>query len=393
MTAPGRSAQDWPAIAYRVAVELLGEPNARLSSGREWRWGNRGSFTLQVKTGHWYDFESDTKGGALDLIMRETGLNRSAAFEWLRKRHLVDDPEYRPSPPTPRDTRPVSAKPDRQKTRRNTADYGRHLWARSLPIPTDAGHPARLWLARRNLWRPELPLPSAVRWLADYDRRHTGAGALIAVAAQPGAWLAAWPNPPRPVAVQLVSIDAQGAPAVDRPADAGGLDKRTLGARDGAVVLLGNPALALATGPVEVAEGLADALALAARADAPAVATLGTGEMVAGHLARWLANAARVRVYADRDPPKDGKPPAGLRAASALVRAIKSEGGSAEAVHAPEPHKDAADYAAAVGFRPIEDGWADYAATLAETTDWPRWEIARLAQFAYCAEDDNGLAS
>ena len=29
MTGSPRSAQDWPAIAYRVAVELLGEPNTR----------------------------------------------------------------------------------------------------------------------------------------------------------------------------------------------------------------------------------------------------------------------------------------------------------------------------------------------------------------------------
>ena len=254
-------------------------------------------------------------------------------------------------------------------------------------IPTDPGHPARRWLARRNLWRPDLPLPAAVRWLPDYDRRHTGAGALVAVAAPPAAWLAAWPNTPQPAAVQLVSIDAEGNPAPDRPADTGGLDKRTLGARDGAVVLLGNPSLAVAVAPVEVAEGLADALALAARADAPAIATLGTGEMVSGNLAHWLADASRVRVYADRDAAKDGRPPAGLRAARALVRAVEAAGGHADAVHAPDPHKDAAAYAAAVGFLTVADGWDEYAKTLAETTDWPRWEIARLAAIAYCAED------
>ena len=390
MTGSPRSAQDWPAIAYRVAVELLGEPNTRLSSGREWRWGRRGSFALQAETGRWYDFESDTKGGALDLIVRETGLARPAAFEWLRARGLVDTPDSRiPAAVATNPSRRGSGETagNRQTVRRNTADYGRDLWRRSLAIPADTGHPARRWLARRSLWRPDLPLPAALRWLPDYDRRHTGAGALIAVAAQPAAWLAAWPNPPQPVALQLVSIDAEGLPALDRLADAGGLDKRTLGTREGAVVLLGNPAFALAVASVEVAEGLADALALAARADAPAVATLGTGEMVSGNLARWLANAAQVRVYADRDTAKGGRPPAGLRAARALVRAVESAGGHADAVHAPEPHKDAAAYAAAVGFRPVAEGWADYATTLAGTTDWPRWEIARLAQIAYCAEE------
>ena len=390
MTGRTRPAQDWPAIAYRVAVELLGEPNSPLSNVREWRWGRRGSFALQAKTGRWYDFESDTKGGALDLVMRETGLDQPAAFEWLRSRGLVDAAERRvpASAATNPNARGSSERAgDRQPVRRNTADYGRHLWRSSQTIPTDPGHPARRWLARRNLWRPDLPLPAAVRWLPDYDRRHTGAGALVAVAAQPAAWLAAWPNTPQPAAVQLVSIDAEGNPAPDRPADTGGLDKRTLGARDGAVVLLGNPSLAVAVAPVEVAEGLADALALAARADAPAIATLGTGEMVSGNLAHWLADASRVRVYADRDAAKDGRPPAGLRAARALVRAVESAGGHADAVHAPDPHKDAAAYAAAVGFPSVADGWDEYAKTLAETTDWPRWEIARLAAIAYCAED------
>ena len=216
--------------------------------------------------------------------MRETGLDRPAAFEWLRARRLVDTPDSRiPAAAATNPSRRGSGETagDRQTVRRNTAG----LWPRPLaalpghphghrtPRPPLAGPPqpvaARPSPARRSLWRPDLPLPAALRWLPDYDRRHTGAGALIAVAAQPAAWLAAWPNPPQPVALQLVSIDAEGLPALDRLADAGGLDKRTLGTREGAVVLLGNPAFALAVASVEVAEGLADALALAARADAP----------------------------------------------------------------------------------------------------------------------------
>ena len=222
---PSSIPPDWPSIAYHVAVELLGEPNARLSTQREGRWGNRGSFSLNRKTGHWYDFESSTKGDTLDLVLREAGLDRSAAFEWLRSKGLVDATERRatasPSdPPAAKGSGERSG--SRQPARRNTADYGRHLWSRSDAVPVDAGHPARRWLGNRNLWRPDLPLPAAVRWVADYDRRHTGAGALIAIAAQPAAWLVAWPHPPQPVAVQLVSINAEGFPALDRPADVGG---------------------------------------------------------------------------------------------------------------------------------------------------------------------------
>ena len=45
------------------------------------------------------------------------------------------------------------------------------------------------------------------------------------------------------------------------------------------------------------------------------------------------------------------------------------------------PGVEEAKDAVAVGLRFAElaDGWADYAATLAEMYPWPRWEVARLA--------------
>ena len=103
-----------------------------------------GDHTLQAKTGRWYDFESDTKGGALDLVMRETGLDQPAAFEWLRSRGLVDATERRipaSAATNPNARGPSERAGDRQPVRRNTADYGRHLWGSSQAIPTDPGHP------------------------------------------------------------------------------------------------------------------------------------------------------------------------------------------------------------------------------------------------------------
>ena len=38
--------------------------------------------------------------------------------------------------------------------------------------------------------------------------------------------------------------------------------------------------------------------------------------------------------------------------------------------------------AQAAGFTALGDDWIEYARTLAETTGWPRWEIARIAQIA-----------
>ena len=160
-----------------------------------------------------------------------------------------------------------------------------NLWRRSVPIPKSSEHPARQWLANRHLWRPELPLPAPVRWIgAEHLRREfQGAGAIIAMAAPPSAWLTSWPSLPELSSVHLVYVAGDGRPAMDR-----GLTKRTYAAVQDAVVVLGCPLLEQTTAPVEVAEGLADALALAARSPAPAVATLGTSGMSSAIIAGWL---------------------------------------------------------------------------------------------------------
>ena len=258
-------------------------------------------------------------------------------------------------------------------------------WAQnSLPIPTDRNHPARRWLAARNLWRPELPIPGAIRWLpaaAHYQGRgpHTGAGSIIALAAAPAAWTTAWPELPSPQAVQIAAIDAEGRPALDRPKEAGGLGKRSIGSTNGAIVVLGCPDLLDNLGPVRVAEGIADALALASHYPGTAIACLGTSTMREPHLAVWLANTAPgVVVHADADQAPDGGYPPGAAAARALCRAIEDAGGKAQAVM-PAVGKDPADAAMAAPFGELDPTWLDYARTLRETTGWPRWEIARQA--------------
>ena len=146
---------------------------------------------------------------------------------------------------------------------------------------------------------------------------------------------------------------------------------------------LGNPLLPEASAPAHIAEGLADALGLASRVEGTAAATLGTSGMMGQDqlLARWLASAAQgVRIHCDADEPKQGRPPAGRRAAAVLMLAIKDAGGQALIVTPAQGCKDFADEAAAgPDFGPLPEGWVDYARTITETTTWPRWEIARVA--------------
>ena len=80
---------DWAAITLQVATELLGEPNQRLSSQDELRWGTRGSFALKRSTGRWRDFEAGESGGAIQLVQRERSCDKTAALQWLRDRRLM----------------------------------------------------------------------------------------------------------------------------------------------------------------------------------------------------------------------------------------------------------------------------------------------------------------
>ena len=291
------------------------------------------------------------------------------------------------SGPTPMGTGPRqgrSAGPEPQKAIRGSEPpWFQRCWESSSSIPVSPDHPARCWMRHRNLWRPELPVPSLLRWRPagmPTTSQHPGAGSIVVLAALPEAWTAAWPGLPIPQGAQAIAIARDGQPALDRPANRGGLGKRTLqGSTGGSIVVLGCPVLAEVLEPVRVAEGLADALALASRYPGPVVATLGKGVMIQTALAEWLAAApAGVVVHADDDEARDGKPPAGVPAARALCRNIEACGGRAEAV-LPISGKDAADAAVASPFGELPGGWIDYARTLQETTDWPRWEIARQA--------------
>ena len=127
-------------------------------------------------------------------------------------------------------------------------------------------------------------------------------GGLLAAFAPPGHG--------QPSGVQLVSVDGDGRPApdIDGP---DGLAMRSIGAMRGAVCVLGLPD---AVSGVNVAEGLADALALAARLPWPAVSAGGRGGFFDVDLARWLPSLSAVDVWPTLD--EAGGPFAPLDAAA-----------------------------------------------------------------------------
>ena len=376
---PLPSDADWPQLLRQAALRFLGEPGKRHRD--QWRYRSRGSLVVHVegpRAGRWWDFECGSGGGVLDFLENFSGLDHARALGWLTGR------------PSPQASRRANHPPGQEEAAKGHVDLVQSRWAASEPIPANPDHPARRWLIGRKLWWPSLPLPPALRWL-DAGGPHTGSGSIIAQAASPSAWLDAWPQLPLPVAVQLVHVDADGRPALDRPAEKGGLPKRTFGRARGAVLIIGDPILRETLTPARVAEGLADTLALASRHEGPVICMFGTSGLKSPALAEWLAGAPHgVLVHCDRDPPKDGRPPPGRRAAAELRRAIRDVGGTAEIVAPAVGFKDFGDEAA-VGpdFAPLPGEWADYARALAEMhPDWPRAEIARISAIATAHDGD-----
>ena len=250
----------------------------------------------------------------------------------------------------------------------------RRLWAASARIKTDTAHPARRWMEARNLYWPRIPVPAGVRWVekSHLDPRHEGAGAVAVLFAPPGDWISSWPSPPPPAAVELIHVDSEGRAVLDRPGQDGGRPKRTHGVRRGSVAMLGNPLPSESPG-LNLAEGAADALALAARLPETAVAVGGVGGMGTDSLGDWLSGWLRVNLYADNDAK-------GLSVARRLRRLMVAQNVAVGVYTVGSDYKDAADFAADNPFDPDVDLDAarELAADLA-SEGMPAWEAARLA--------------
>lgn len=58
-----------------LAHRLLGKPNHGFPAGSNLRYGNKGSLSINLKNGLWYNFETGEKGNALQLISAQMGFN------------------------------------------------------------------------------------------------------------------------------------------------------------------------------------------------------------------------------------------------------------------------------------------------------------------------------
>ena len=391
-----------------VARELLGEPNAGLSkpSSGELRFRNRGSMSVNVpphsKAGSFYDHESATGGGVIDLVEHVQGVSREGAIAWLQDRGHLADSYTRPSAPVApvaqkapqKSTQPARPKtPQSEKLQR----LGKRLWSASLPLPREADSPAGRWREARNLWRPGLPWPAHLRWIPEDVFRKLWkispdvAGVIVAPLATVSDWLESWPNRPKPVAIHLIAIGELGRKAYAWQ----NRDKLRLNLVS---EIPTPPVLIIGASPERklqcvLVEGVADALGVASRVDATVIATVNLSSMQGAQkngLGVDLTWWDHVMIYADDDrkPDRIGAPP-GLRGATSLRRAIEAAGGSADVRHLPGG-KDGADWAAAQPFVSLDnDTFSRYSLTLKEMYPaWPPWERARTASICTTCEED-----
>ena len=256
---------DWVKIAESVARDLLGDPNRHLSDKRQLRWGSKGSISLDLRTGGWFDHERGEGGGVLALVERELCCDRAGAMEWLRQQGYVEGLD--PSRTITHDDRQrwdaARAKRDRQQAERAAIADEETAWKSALA--------ARQW----HEAGPVVGTP-AVTYLRDVRKIERGPEG--AARYTPAFEASLWDRNPRPavlfpitndagevVAVQAVRLDPDGGKA----RNLGDRAKTTLGP-------VGTGFLRLpGTGPLHVAEGPETGLSVWLATGAPVLVCCG----------------------------------------------------------------------------------------------------------------------
>ena len=210
----------WAAISKEICVALWGEPNARLSKGDRWRWGNNGSKSLDAGKGQWHDFEADRGGGVIDLVETELQTDRAGALDWLKREGFISEfphkrnvgrsarrsarptrryrpKAYRAKPPAPAPTK---------QSETALAEYAQRLWGQSKKIGIVAEHPFWRWATtgdKPGVLHPYCEVPGGIRY-------HPSKGLILAGVFPISAWGRDGIPFGLPLAVQALAIDQDG---------------------------------------------------------------------------------------------------------------------------------------------------------------------------------------
>ena len=120
-----------------VARHLLGEPNRKMSSRRQLRFGSHGALAVEIggrAAGTWFDHESGTGGGVIDLIRRERRCDKAAALAWLRSAGFLDgEREHHPRRAPQEAAERPSAEAGAPGAESQTLSLARTIWSESVP--------------------------------------------------------------------------------------------------------------------------------------------------------------------------------------------------------------------------------------------------------------------
>ena len=296
---------DFAVLMRPVAEALLGEPNARLSTARELRYGTHGSLAVHVggeHSGTWRDHEADAGGGVLDLVMHVDGTRDTReAMAWLHDAGLLDGAG--------------GLRADNELAGRDAPSKGRYRG----DSPAPSSKPRDTTGAARRVWDATRPLAGTIA------ERYLHARGVGHVAVAPSLRFSpALTHPQAPGRFPCLVAGVQdvhgGFLAVHRIyLDRSGAGKASLGSTaGGAVRLLAEPS----GGPLLVGEGIESTAAAMVLFDLPGWAALGTGGLRNVELPRCIRD---VVIAADKD--FDG---AGQLAAAALAERLEAEGREVE---------------------------------------------------------------
>lgn len=309
-------ADDVSHLMEAVVRHLLGEPNRSLSSRHELRFGAKGSTSVDLRKGTWFDWEANAGGGVVDLVVRERGLpDRRAAAEWLRAERYLDVAARPPPRPAARSDDPRRAASAGARLR-----FALAIWRASSPAP---GTPVETYLRSRRI--ALTPIPRRLQFARElpHAASDTAWPAMVALVTRG--------SDDRPLAVHRTWLARDGrgkAPVVP--------NKMGLGRWSGGAVKLAPPSEHLLVG-----EGIETCLAAMQATGVGAWAALSTSGLMNLELP---PEVRRVTVLADNDPvnPKTGVKP-GEAAARAAASRWRNQGRAVAVATPPDEGTDFAD--------------------------------------------------
>ena len=322
---------DWAAHAGDVARALFGEPSKESIKRNDWRWGNKGSLSVNVKKGVYTDHEKGEYGGIYDLIQRELHLSGKEAVEWLRKECPTLDITY--TTRAALDERRKAQGEKRRKDNERNSGIAKENWRISKPLP---GTLAETYLSSR-----EVSSSGSMFLRFDPNCYHSKSGGDNAVRKYPAmiGGVTVWPDE-TVIAVHRtyfapdggkLSIEGQGA-------------KLMLGPVEGGAVRLSEGA----ESALVLCEGIETGLSLVAATDLPVWAALSTSGLKAVVLPP-PDQLGRIIIAADND-----KSRAGMKAAEERAAKLHKEGYEVLIALPPEVGQDFNDLHQSSGIEAVK---------------------------------------